>query len=1063
MDEQKKSTDKLVWFLKERAKELNCLYKIEEHLNDPDKDIGEICKGIIDVIPPGWQYPDICQAKITLNGVTYKSSNFRETEWVQMANIIVLDDVIGTLWVYYIMEMPAADFGPFLKEETKLIGTIAERLGNFIAHQKMRRVFDEYKNAAQDLIDKSKPEWRIILDLLRETDRSLFLRISHKMLNHLCWNGIEDAKGLMRYYSPDARPGEEGQSSQENKPFQKKVLISSNDFLSDETFKIATDNLPSEEILGYIQKWIQQDKLNFLVKSLVNLNASMSEVADAVRRYQRMTPEGIDIPNPIREGVLVSLIRRFFSDQLDFINVAKNYVGIGDFYNLIQNVIYTDDSHGKLGGKSAGLFIAMQILRKCGDPGMLANLKTPKTWYISSDLLIYFMHHNNFEEVIEQKYKDINQVRVEYPHIVQTFKNAHFPPEFVKGVSMALDDFKDNPLIVRSSSLLEDRTGAAFSGKYKSLFIANQGSKEERLEAVLDAISEVYASTFGPDPIGYRIERGLLDFHEEMGIMIQEVVGTKAGKYFLPAYAGVAFSKNDFRWSPRIKRDDGLVRLVPGLGTRAVDRLSDDYPVLMSPGQPGLRVNVTPEESIRYSPRKIDVINLETNTFETIDIGVLLKNCEDEYPALKQIFSINQDRHISEISGLALDFVHTEFIATFNGLIAKTYFVNTIQSILKILEEKMGVPVDIEFASDGRDFYLLQCRPQSHSEESIGAAIPNDVPEDRMIFTARKFVSNGRVPEITHIVYIDDQKYSEIGDRGTLLEVGRAVGRLNMLLPKRQFILIGPGRWGSRGDIKLGVNVTYSDINNTAVLIEVARKRGNYVPDLSFGTHFFQDLVEARIRYLPLYPDDAGIVFNERFLKNTPNVLTEILPQYGYLSDTIRVIDVPRSSNGRILQILMNADLDEAVALLVQPDLGIAAPIQLKNNVEHSADHHWRWRMRMIEHIASQIDPARFGVKGFYVFGSTKNGTAGPGSDIDILVHFKGTKKQQESLSLWLEGWSLCLGELNYLQTGYKSDGLLDIHIITDDDIAHRNSYAIKIGAVTDAARSLPLMKKDKS
>ncbi|MBK6678651.1 MAG: hypothetical protein IPG53_00820 [Ignavibacteriales bacterium] len=99
---------------------------------------------------------------------------------------------------------------------------------------------------------------------------------------------------------------------------------------------------------------------------------------------------------------------------------------------------------------------------------------------------------------------------------------------------MALDDFGDRPIIVRSSSLLEDQVGSAFSGKYKSLFLANQGSKPERLSALMDAIAEVYASTFGPDPIEYRTERGLIDFHEEMGIMIMEVVGTRVGDYFFP-------------------------------------------------------------------------------------------------------------------------------------------------------------------------------------------------------------------------------------------------------------------------------------------------------------------------------------------------------------------------------------------------------------------------------------------------------------------------------------------------------------------------------------------------
>ena len=194
---------------------------------------------------------------------------------------------------------------------------------------------------------------------------------------------------------------------------------------------------------------------------------------------------------------------------------------------------------------------------------------------------------------------------------------------------MILDEVGDQPLIVRSSSLLEDRMGSAFSGKYRSLFIANQGSKNERMRSILDAMTEVYASVFGPDPIAYRRERGLLDFHEEMAILIQEVVGTRLGKYFLPAVAGVAFSNNEFRWSPRIQRADGLIRMVPGLGTRAVDRVGDDYPILAVPGQPGLRVNTTVDEVIRYSPQSVDVINLETNTFETVEMEELLEDARN--------------------------------------------------------------------------------------------------------------------------------------------------------------------------------------------------------------------------------------------------------------------------------------------------------------------------------------------------------------------------------------------------------------------------------------------------
>jgi hypothetical protein len=153
-----------------------------------------------------------------------------------------------------------------------------------------------------------------------------------------------------------------------------------------------------------------------------------------------------------------------------------------------------------------------------------------------------------------------------------------------------------------------------------------------------------------------------------------------------------------------------------------------------------------------------------------------------------------------------------------------------------------------------------------------------------------------------------------------LLAVGKAIGKLNSVLPKRQFILMGPGRWGSRGDIKLGVSITYSDINNTSMLIEIARKKKDYVPDLSFGTHFFQDLVEGNIRYLPLYPDDEGIIFNEDFLTKSNNILPDVLPEVQELSDVIKIINVAASSDGEVLNVLMNADMEMAVGILTSSD-----------------------------------------------------------------------------------------------------------------------------------------------
>lgn len=397
--------------------------------------------------------------------------------------------------------------------------------------------------------------------------------------------------------------------------------------------------------------------------------------------------------------------------------------------------------------------------------------------------------------------------------------------------------------------------------------------------------------------------------------MIQEVVGRRVGRYFMPAYSGVAFSNNEFRWSPRIRREDGLVRLVPGLGTRAVDRTSDDYPVLLAPGQPGLRANATVHEVVRYAPKQMDVIDLDANAFVTVPVGTVLRECGNAYPMLRDIVSIFDDGRLRRPTGLGVDPEQDDLIVTFQGLADDTPFMARMATLLQVLRSRLGRPVDIEFACDGDHLYLLQCRAQSRTDDARPAAIPRGLPPERIVFTAHRFVSNGRVPPITHVVYVDPERYAQLADHEDLKDVGRAVDRLNKALPRRAFILMGPGRWGSRGDIRLGVNVTYSGINNTAMLIEIARKTGQYVPDLSFGTHFFQDLVEGDIRYLPLYPDEPGSVLNDTFFRNAPNLLSELVPEYAHLDQVVRVVDV-RQAGGAVLRVLLNGDTDEAIAFL---------------------------------------------------------------------------------------------------------------------------------------------------
>ena len=1052
-----KSFNKLLNALQERAKELNCLYQIEELMSIPNVSVDDVIQGILEAIPPGWQYVDICQAKIIIDDRTFSSSGLIETEWVLSADVSVQERVIGSIHVYYTEERPLTDQGPFLKEEVKLIQTIADRLGHFILHEQMKQSLGDWNKAKETASGSKRGEWRVILDLIEQSDKNLYVSISHKMLNQLSWSGVKEAEDLLKKNSLIADTHDEEMHQETNVSYQKRSVSFPLD-LGSKVFKIAEENLSEENLLRFVQRWVQEDKLSFLVQ-VVNRNLSLSEVAQAIRRFYHTVSKEEATLTPNALGITVSLIRRFLSDQLPYVDVAKHYMVIRDFNNLLNNLIFTTDSHGKLGGKSAGMYLAAQIINHHAKTDKaISGIKVPRTWYVTSDMLLHFMNYNNLSEIVEQKYKELDQVRFEYPHIIYTFKNSLMPPDMLNALSMALDDLGDKPLIVRSSSLLEDRSGAAFSGKYKSVFLPNRGSKKRRLDELTDAIAEVYASTFGPDPIEYRSERGLIDFGEEMGIMIQEVVGSQIGDYFMPAYAGVAFSNNEFRWSPRINREDGLVRLVPGLGTRAVDRLADDYPIMFAPGQPELRVNVSVDDMLRYSPRFIDVINLKKNRFETLEMSHLLREFGYDYPNLKHIISVYENGHMKTPIVSTIDFEKDDLIVTFDGLLSTSTFKAQTKAILNLLEEKLGMAVDIEFAHDGQHLYLLQCRPQSNAPDAAPSPIPQDVPPENMIFSANKYISNGIVPDISHIVYVNPARYSELESKEDLIDVGRAISRLNKLLPKRQFILMGPGRWGSRGDLKLGVKVKYSDINNTAILIEIAHQKGDYTPDLSFGTHFFQDLVEAQIRYIPLYPDDTSVAFNQKFLDRKSNLFTELVPEYSRLAEAINVIDVPAESNGQVLRVLMNAELDEAVGILSNPQESPEGGNIFSVSVERQPDTNWRWRFKMAEEIAKKLSPERFGVKAFYLIGSTKNATATSASDINILVHVIGNEKQRAELKAWLDGWSACLAKMNYLRTGYRTDSILDVHLITDKQIAEGNSYATKIGAITDAAKRLPLM-----
>jgi pyruvate,water dikinase len=239
------------------------------------------------------------------------------------------------------------------------------------------------------------------------------------------------------------------------------------------------------------------------------------------------------------------------------------------------------------------------------------------------------------------------------------------------------------------------------------------------------------------------------------------------------------------------------------------------------------------------------------------------------------------------------------------------------------------------------------------------------------------------------------------------------------------------------------------------MLIEIARRTGDYVPDVSFGTHFFQDLVEARIRYLPLYPDEPDVVFREQFLLEAENLLARLLPEHAALADCVRVVDVPAAADGRVVRVYLNADREEALAALEQPDVSAQPQLEAGGPTLHEPKQYWRWRFRMAERMVRALDAEAFGVEAVYLYGSVKNGTAGPGSDIDLLVHVRDEGCRREKLEAWFEGWGQALAEMNYSRTGVMVPRLLDVTYLTDADIARGEGLAARINAPTDPARRL--------
>jgi len=557
-------------------------------------------------------------------------------------------------------------------------------------------------------------------------------------------------------------------------------------------------------------------------------------------------------------------------------------------------------------------------------PDISQQVQIPESYFIGSEVIYDFRLMNNLDHVMNQKYRSLDEIRAEFPSVLEAHRQGQFPEEIIERLKDVLEKMGDNPLIVRSSSLLEDNFGYSFAGKYQSYFCPNQGTPAENLRDLLDAIRKVYASSLNPDAILYRQHHGLIDYDERMGILLQEVKGARHGRYFFPTMAGVAFSQNPFRWHEKIRREDGFLRLVAGMGTRAVDRVDRDYPRMIALSHPQLRPETTVKAIRRYSQEYIDLIDLADNQFKTLPFRAVLG---PDYPSLRLMASIDKQDYLQSIVSLAMSAPTDRLVLTFDGLTKERKFVTLMRTALKRLEQVYERPVDVEFTVEVIANYpnvdyklnLLQCRPLSTRAKADRVAIPRNISDQDILFTSYKLIPDGRAEGVRYIIFVDPEVYYRIPDPTTKLELGRVIGRLNKRLEQESFILIGPGRWGS-ANLDLGVRVTYADIFNTKVLVEMAVAQDGRVPELSYGTHFFQDLVEAGIHSLPLHLGEGDGRFHWQFFRDSPNVLADLVPGDAPLRDYIKVIDLAALPGNYRLNVFMDGANEEAVGYLAQGD-----------------------------------------------------------------------------------------------------------------------------------------------
>jgi hypothetical protein len=547
---------------------------------------------------------------------------------------------------------------------------------------------------------------------------------------------------------------------------------------------------------------------------------------------------------------------------------------------------------GKIGGKATGMLLSRKIVENI-IPQTYLRLEPHDSFYIGSDVYYTYIVQNDcwklrLAQKSEEEYFSVAKM------LKQKILTGIFPNATKEQFRRMLEYYGQSPIIVRSSSLLEDSFENAFAGKYESVFCVNNGSLDERLNDFEKAVKQVYASTMDESALEYRLQRGLSKSDEQMAILVQRVSGLKFDNVFMPCAAGVGYSYNSYRWHKDIEPNAGMIRLVMGLGTRAVNRTDGDYPRIASLNQPQLTPLTSTIKKNQYSQHKVDVLDFEKNIFLSVNLSELFPKLPNWYRRIMLEHDYETERLLKE-QGKPKEIV----FSTCEGLIKMGDFTDTLKQLMSVIQKEYNYPVDIEFTcnfTEQGDFLinLLQCRPLQVGGIGAKVTIP-DIQNEKVFFELSSGTMGGAVSQhIDIVIQVDPADYYQFPYKKKY-NIARIIGRINQYFKDKEkaIMLLAPGRIGTKSP-ELGVPLSFAEISNIKVVCEVSYKDAGYMPELSFGTHFFHDLVETGIFYASIFEDDNTIKFNTDFFKNTKNILLDICTGCSEVMDIIKVYDVSK-------------------------------------------------------------------------------------------------------------------------------------------------------------------------